>query len=86
LGNVLHVAAINAGTHANPAFAGDTVYAWSEILDKSDIAGHPDLGALRIRLVATKDRVCSDFPLKGDDGKYDPAVLLDFDYWGILPR
>ncbi len=86
LGNILHIAAINAGTHANPAFAGDTVYAWSEILDKSEIAGHPDLGALRIRQVATKDRPCADFPLKADDGKYDPAVLLDFDYWGIIPR
>ena len=86
IGNILHIAAINAGTHANPAFAGDTVYAWSEILNKSEIAGHPDLGALRIRLVATKDRPCADFPLKTDDGKYDPAVLLDFDYWGILPR
>ncbi|MEM7045935.1 MAG: MaoC family dehydratase [Pseudomonadota bacterium] len=86
LGNILHIAAINAGTHANPAFAGDTVYAWSEILDKAEIPGHPDLGALRIRLVATKDRPCADFPLKGDDGKYDPAVLLDFDYWGILPH
>lgn len=86
LGNILHIAAINAGTHANPAFAGDTVYAWSEILDKAEIHGHPDLGALRIRLVATKDRACADFPLKADDGKYDPAVLLDFDYWGIIPR
>ena len=86
LGNILHIAAINAGTHANPAFAGDTVYAWSEVLDKADIAGHPLLGALRIRLVATKDRPCADFPLKSDDGKYDPSVLLDFDYWGILPR
>jgi len=86
LGNVLHMAAINSGTHANPTFAGDTVYAWSEILDKAEIAGHPDLGALRIRLVATKDQTCADFPLKDDSGKYHPAVLLDFDYWGILPR
>ena len=86
LGNILHMAAINAGTHANPAFAGDTVYAWSQILDKAEIAGHPDLGALRIRLVATKDQRCDGFPLKDDNGKYDPAVLLDFDYWGILTR
>jgi 2-methylfumaryl-CoA hydratase len=86
LGNLLHMAAINGGTHANPAFAGDTVYAWSEVLDKAEIAGHPDLGALRLRLVAVKDRTCEEFPLKGEDGKYDPAVLLDFDYWGIIPR
>lgn len=86
LGNVLHVAAINGGTHANPVFAGDTIYAWSEILDKVSIAGHPDLGALRIRLVATKDLPAADFPLRGDDGRHHPSVVLDFDYWGIIPR
>jgi 2-methylfumaryl-CoA hydratase len=86
LGNVLHVAAINGGTHANPVFAGDTIYAWSEVLDQADLPGHPDLGALRLRLVATKDRPGSDFPLKDQDGRYDPSVVLDFDYWGILPR
>jgi 2-methylfumaryl-CoA hydratase len=86
LGNVLRIAAINRGTHANPCFAGDTVYAWSEVLDRAAIPGHPDLGALRLRLVATKDLPCSDFPLKDDTGRYLPEVLLDFDYWGILPR
>ncbi len=86
LGNILHVAAINGGTHANPVFAGDTLYAWSEILDKAEIVGHPDLGALRIRLVATKDLPAADFPLKDDNARYHPAVVLDFDYWGIIPR
>lgn len=86
LGNILHIAAINGGTHANPVFAGDTIYAWSEVLDKAAIDGHPDLGALRLRLVATKDRDAADFPFKLEDGKYDPSVVLDFDYWGIIPR
>jgi len=86
LGNMLHIAAINGGTHAHPCFAGDTVYAWSEVLDKADIPGHPHLGALRLRLVATKDRPCADFPLRDASGRYLPEVLLDFDYWGLLPR
>ncbi len=86
LGNILHLAAINGGTHTNPVFAGDTVYAYSEVLDRADLPGHDDLGALRIRLVATKDRDCRDFPLRGEDGKYDPSVVLDFDYWGIMPK
>jgi len=86
LGNLLHVAAINGATHANPVFAGHTIYAWSEVLDRADLDGHPDLGALRLRLVATKDRPCADFPLRDADGKYLPEVVLDFDYWGILPR
>jgi 2-methylfumaryl-CoA hydratase len=86
LANVLHVVAINAGTHANPVFAGDTIYAWSEVLGKADLPQHPDLGALRLRLVATKNRPCADFPDKDGDGRYLPEVVLDFDYWGIVLR
>ena len=86
LANAARLLAINGGTHANPAFAGDTVYAWSEVLDKAPLPGRDDAGALRLRLVATKDRPCADFPLKDGDGKYDPAVLLDFDYWALMPR
>ena len=70
LGNVLHVVTINGGTHANPVFAGDTVYAWSEVLEKADLPRHPDLGALRLRLVATKDRPCHDFPCRDADGRH----------------
>jgi 2-methylfumaryl-CoA hydratase len=56
------------------------------VLDRADLDGHPDLGALRLRLVATKDRPCADFPRKDAGGAYLPEVVLDFDYWGILPR
>ncbi|MEL6283196.1 MAG: MaoC family dehydratase, partial [Pseudomonadota bacterium] len=38
LANAQMIAAINAGAHANPCFAGDTVYAWSEVLDKAETA------------------------------------------------
>ena len=86
LGNMLHLLGINAGAHANPCVAGDTVYAWSEVLDKSDLGGRADVGALRLRLVALKDAPAKGFPLKGDDGKYLPHVLLDFDYWGLMPK
>jgi 2-methylfumaryl-CoA hydratase len=86
LANVLHVVAINAGAHANPVFAGDTIYAWSEVLDKAELPSHPDLGALRLRLVATKDRPGADFPYQDAAGKYLPEVVLDFDYWGIVLR
>jgi 2-methylfumaryl-CoA hydratase len=86
LGNVLHIAAINGGTHVNPVFAGDTVYAWSEVLDKAELPGHPELGALRLRLVATKDRPCHDFPRRDAEDRYLPEVVLDFDYWGLVLR
>lgn len=86
LANALNVAAINGGRHTNPVFAGDTVYAWSEILDKSALPGHTDIGALRVRTVATKDRPCHDFPYQEAAGGYDSAVVLDFDYTVLMPR
>jgi 2-methylfumaryl-CoA hydratase len=88
LANAQLVAAINAGSHVAPAFAGDTVYAWSEVLDKAETAA-PGVGALRLRLVATKGRDES-MTLRtsgGDqDGKYAAGVLLDLDYWALVPR
>jgi 2-methylfumaryl-CoA hydratase len=85
LANAFHVAAINGGRHVSPLFAGATVFAWTEVLAASDVPGRSDVGALRLRTVATKDRPCADFPYKaGDD--YDPAVLLDLDYWVLIPR
>ncbi len=83
LANAQMVAGINAGAHANPCFAGDTVRAWSEVLDKAETAA-PGVGALRLRLVAVKGDA-SEFPLKGADGKYLPEVLLDLDYWVLMP-
>jgi 2-methylfumaryl-CoA hydratase len=85
LGNAFHVAAINGGRHVAPLFAGDTVYAWSEVLGSAEVPGRGDVGALRLRLVATKNRPCADYPLKAGD-QYDPSVILDFDYWALLPR
>jgi 2-methylfumaryl-CoA hydratase len=86
LANAVSIAAINGGRHINPLFAGDTVFAWSEVLDKAQIAGRKDCGALRLRLVATKNLPCEGFPDKGVDGIYPENVILDFDYWAIIPR
>lgn len=85
LGNAFHIAAINGGRHVAPLFAGLTVFAWSEVIDTADLAGRDDVGALRIRTVATKDRPCDDFPLKIGE-EYDPSVILDLDYWVLIPR
>ncbi|MFG1474564.1 MaoC family dehydratase [Xanthobacter agilis] len=85
LANAFHVAAINGGRHVAPLFAGLTVHAWSEILDAQPLPGREDVGALRVRTVATKDRPTADFPNKaGED--YDPSVILDLDYWVLIPR
>jgi 2-methylfumaryl-CoA hydratase len=86
LGNACLIAAINGGSHTNPVFAGDTVYAWSEVLERIELEGRSDCGALRLRTVAATNHPCADFPLRGEDGKYDPAVVLDLDYTVLLPR
>ncbi len=81
LANAQMIAAINAGAHANPCFAGDTIRAWTEVLDKADTNAE-GVGAIRLRLVATKGRGTD---LRGDDGKYLSEVLLDLDYWALMP-
>lgn len=83
LANAQMMVALNAGAHANPCFAGDTIRAWSEVLDKAETSA-PGVGAIRLRLVATKGD-SANFPLKGEDGKYLPEVLLDLDYWALIP-
>jgi 2-methylfumaryl-CoA hydratase len=79
LANGFRVAAINAGRHVNPCFAGDTVYAWSEVKAKTELPGGR-AGALRLRTIATKNRPCTDFPSEGHE------VLLDLDYTVVMPR
>jgi 2-methylfumaryl-CoA hydratase len=86
LANGFRVAAINGGSHVGPTFGGDTIYAWSEILEKAELADRRDLGALRVRTFAAKDCPSSEWPGKAADGKYHPAVVLDLDYWQLMPR
>ena len=83
LANAQMIVALNGGAHANPCFAGDTVKAWSEVLDRAETAA-PGVGAIRLRLVAVKQGA-AEFALKGADGKYAPEVLLDLDYWALMP-
>ena len=84
LANAQLMVGLNAGAHANPCFAGDTVRAWSQVLGKAAMMA-PGVGALRLRLVAVKQGVEDRFALRGADGKYLPEVLLDLDYWALLP-
>lgn len=83
LANAQVIVALNAGAHANPCFAGDTVRAWSEVLDKAPTAA-PGVGAIRLRLVAVRHGA-APFALKDDKGRYLPDVLLDLDYWALMP-
>ncbi len=85
LANGVKIAAINGGRHVAPCYAGHTVFAWSEILDKAEIPGRKDMGALRVRLIAAKDQPCDGFPGTTADG-YHPGVILDLDCWLLMAR
>lgn len=91
LANACIVSAIHGGRHANPTFAGDTLYAWTEVVEKQSLDRREDIGALRLRTTATKNLPCKDFPRLPEEkgAKKDPAaesIVLELDYTVILPR
>lgn len=90
LANALTIAAINGGKHANPSFGGDTFYCWTEVLDKWNIPGRSDLGALRLRMVGIKNQPADslDSTHIEIDGKsqYHSNIVLDLDYTVLMPR
>lgn len=94
LQNAHCLAALNGGTHAAPAFAEDTIYGYSIILDKVAHKQRRDIGALRVRHIALKNRApddaTGDFPLyqepASDRRQYDPSVILDMDCWLWIAR
>jgi 2-methylfumaryl-CoA hydratase len=86
------IVAMNSGAHANPCYAGTTIYSYSEVLETHALGNAP-AGALRLRLVAVKDGDPSeepDFRMRVSDGKggerYNPRVLLDMDYFELMPK
>jgi 2-methylfumaryl-CoA hydratase len=90
LENVLGIAAINAGTHCNPSFGGDTFYTWTEVLEHWALPNRHDVGALRLRMVGVKnqsaDSLTSTHIDKNGKQVYHPNVVLDLDYTVFLPR
>ncbi|MBM3519772.1 MAG: MaoC family dehydratase [Alphaproteobacteria bacterium] len=85
LANAFHIAAINSGRHVAPLFAGGTVFAWSEIVARDELPGRADVGALRILTRATRDVPCASFPT-ADATAEAPGVILELDYWALIPR
>jgi 2-methylfumaryl-CoA hydratase len=91
LENAVRVLAFNGGTHSNPTFAGDTLFAWTEVLERIDL-GRPDGGALRLRLVGVKNRDpnTEETPLRVTDEqgreRYHENVVLDLDYMVLMPK
>ena len=90
LGNLAGYAALNGGSHAAPCFAGDTIYGWSEIVDKTAFDGRDDVGALRLRHIVLKNRLQQaengDFIDKKENGDLAEEVVLELDEWAYMPR
>ena len=92
--NRLGICALNGGSHSNPLYSGDTVYSFTEVLDAVELSPESKVGALRLRLVCVKNtnpHAVADFAIKVDDPRrpgrqaYNPAVILDLDFWELMP-
>jgi 2-methylfumaryl-CoA hydratase len=88
LGTALRIAAWNGGAHVGPTFGGDTLRAFTEVVEKAEIPGRRDVGALRLRLSAVKNVAAAELeavpPLLS--GTKEPRIVLELDYWALLPR
>lgn len=86
LQNAQWVYAINSGNHCNPTYAGDTIYAYTEVLETINHK-REDIGLLRLRTVAIKNQNPTEISSpKGEDGKYLPNIVLDLDYTVVIPK
>ncbi len=84
LENVLSILAINAGSHVNPVFAGDTLCCATTVVEKIDLGDAP-VAALRLRMLGAKN---IDTPAQLDFAAptHGPQVVLDLDYTVAIPR
>jgi 2-methylfumaryl-CoA hydratase len=85
LENAFAVAAIHGGAHANPTFAGDTLYCRHVVLAREKIPGRNDVAALRLRMIGAKN---VDLAALADlaQGEKNESVVLDLDYSVLIPR
>lgn len=86
LENAGPVLALNGGTHAAPAFAGDTIYGWSEIVEKADVPTRDDVGALRVRHYIGKNDRCTAMQARNGDSELLAHIILELDVWLAMPR
>ena len=86
LQNAQWIYSINSGAHSNPTYAGDTIYAYSEVVEKIE-CDREDIALLRLRTIGLKNMTPVEVVSpKGEDGKYLPNVVLDLDYTVVIPK
>jgi len=94
----LGLRALNSGNHTHPTHSGDTLYTFTDVLDKASLLD-PSVGALRLRMIVVKNLDPAEFsasgqtfpitqedPHKPGKTQYPSHIVLDLDYWEILPR
>jgi 2-methylfumaryl-CoA hydratase len=88
LGTAIKMAAWNGGAHVAPTFAGDTLRAFTIVVERAEIPNRRDVGALRLRLSAVKNVTAAELaavqPLMS--GTKEPRIVLELDYWSLVPR
>ena len=84
----LKIAAWNGGAHVAPTFAGDTLRAFTQVVERAEIPTRKDVGALRLRLSAVKNASAAELPAVAPllSGTKDPRIVLELDYWALFPR
>jgi Acyl dehydratase len=85
LENAFAIAAIHGGIHANPTFAGDTLYCRHVVTSRQEIAGRRDVGALRLRMIGAKNVALTQLA-RTAPGEKNANVVLELDYSVLIPR
>ncbi len=80
LANAFKISAIHSGKHSAPTFAGDTIYAWSKVIEKEKI--NENFGTLFLRTIASKNESKISFPEKD---KLSENIVLDLEYSVLIP-
>ena len=88
LGTALKIAAWNGGAHVAPTFAGDTLRAFTEVVERAEVPGRRDVGALRLRLSAVKNVPAAELPAIPPllSGTKEPRIVLELDFWALFAR
>lgn len=88
LANAQWLATINGGAHLNPSFAGDTIYAATQVLESQELGA--GVGALRLRTLGYKNSSWSELKPQFDraieeKSKLPSEFVLDLDYTILIP-
>lgn len=88
LNTQLRICAWNGGAHVGPTHAGDTLRAFTQVVERAEVPSRRDVGALRLRLCAVKNVSAADLPKVAPllSGTKEPGIVLELDYWALFPR